>query len=137
MAVEAGINYPEIVAAQASLESSHGTSDLTTKYNNPFGIKVLREAEVAANQPSVQMNTKEVIDGKEIVSEEPFRVYDNIGESFEGYKEKVAHPRYDAIREATTKEEYARAIQDGGYASDPDYADKLVNIANRYQPFIK
>ena len=137
MAVEAGIDYPEIVAAQASLESSHGTSDLTTKYNNPFGIKVLREAEVAANQPSVQMNTKEVIDGKEIVSEEPFRVYDNIGESFEGYKEKVAHPRYDAIREATTKEEYARAIQDGGYASDPDYADKLINIAKRYQPFIK
>ena len=137
MAVEAGNAFPEIVAAQASLESSHGTSVLTTDSNNPLGIKVLRKAEVDAGQKSILMNTKEFKDGKEITSKEPFRVYDSMEESFVGYKEKVAHPRYDSIREATNKEEYAKALQESGYASDPEYADKIVGIADRYESLVK
>ena len=74
---------------------------------------------------------------KEIEAKEPFRVYDNMAQSFVGYKEKVAAERYDAIRKATTKEEYAQAIQDSGYATDPDYASKIINIANIYQALIK
>ena len=136
MAVKAGNSFPEIVAAQASLESTHGTSALTTDYNNPLGIKVLRKAEVDEGQKSILMNTKEFKDGKEITSKEPFRVYDSMEESFVGYKEKVAHPRYDSIRKATNKEEYAKALQKSGYASDPEYANKIIGIADRYSPLI-
>ena len=137
MAVEAGLAFPEIVAAQASLESGHGKSELAMKYNNPLGIKVNRPSEIEQGQEAVQMSTKEFVDGKEIEAKEPFRVYDNMAQSFVGYKEKVAAERYDAIRKATTKEEYAQAIQDSGYATDPDYASKIINIANRYQALIK
>ena len=137
MAVEAGNDFPEMVAAQASLESGHGKSELAMKYNNPLGIKVNRPSEIEQGQEAVQMSTKEFVDGKEIEAKEPFRVYDNMAQSFVGYKEKVAAERYDAIREATTKEEYAQAIQASGYATDPDYASKIINIANRYQALIK
>ena len=136
MAREAGVAYPAAVAAQASLESSHGISKLAAEYNNPLGIKVNRPSEVAAGQKFVKMKTKEFENGKEIIREEPFRVYNNMAESFVGYKEKVSAPRYDAIRQAKNEDEYLTAIQDSYYASDPLYAEKTIGIKNRYANLI-
>jgi len=132
MAKNAGLEFPEAVAAQASLESGHGKSKLTTEYNNPLGIKVNRKSEVEAGQQAVKMPTKEVFEGKEGTYEEPFRVFENIEESFLGYKQKVEDPRYDSIRKATNSDEYLEAIQNSGYATDPKYAEKTKEIKNRY-----
>jgi hypothetical protein len=133
LAVKAGNAFPDIVAAQASLESGHGKSELTRKYNNPLGLKVNRPSEIAAGQQSVLMSTKEFVDGKEGTYKEPFRKFNTLADSFLGYKEKVSAKRYDSIRAAKTKEEYANALQQSGYATDPEYAKKLINIANRYK----
>lgn len=133
LAAKAGNAFPDIVAAQASLESGHGKSELTRKYNNPLGLKVNRPSEIAAGQQSVLMSTKEFVDGKEGTYKEPFRKFNTLADSFLGYKEKVSAKRYDSIRAAKTKEEYANALQQSGYATDPEYAKKLINIANRYK----
>jgi len=136
MAREAGVAYPAAVAAQASLESGHGTSELATKYNNPLGIKVNRPSEIKQGQPSVQLKTQEFVEGKEGTYKEPFRTYNNLAESFVGYKEKVAAPRYDSIRQAKNEDEYLTAIANSGYATDPLYAEKTINIKNRYANLI-
>jgi flagellum-specific peptidoglycan hydrolase FlgJ len=136
LAKEAGNDFPEAVAAQASLESGHGESELTTEYKNPLGIKVNRASERKAGQKSVKMSTQEFIEGLEGTYKEPFRVYDNLAESFVGYKEKVSAPRYDSIRQAKTSDEYLTAISASGYATDPKYAEKTINIKNRYAHLI-
>ena len=136
LAKEAGVEYPAAVAAQASLESGHGTSELTAKYNNPLGIKVNRPSEVAEGQQSVKMKTQEFVEGKEGTYEEPFRAYNNLAESFVGYKEKVSHPRYDSIRQAKNEDEYLTSIANSGYATDPLYAEKTIGIKNRYSNLI-
>jgi flagellum-specific peptidoglycan hydrolase FlgJ len=136
LAKEAGNDFPEAVAAQASLESGHGESELTTKYKNPLGIKVNRASERKAGQKSVKMSTQEFVEGLEGTYKEPFRVYDNLAESFVGYKEKVLAPRYDSIRQAKNSDEYLTAISTSGYATDPKYAEKTINIKNRYAHLI-
>jgi hypothetical protein len=137
MAMAAGLDYPDAVAAQASLESGHGKSELTTKYNNPLGIKVNRPSEIKQGQQSVKMDTQEFFKGKEGTYKEPFRVYNNLAESFVGYKEKVSAPRYNSIREAKNSDEYLVNIAKSGYATDPKYAEKTINIKNRYAYLIK
>ena len=136
LAKEAGNDFPEAVAAQASLESGHGESELTKKYKNPLGIKVNRASERKAGQKSVKMSTQEFVEGLEGTYKEPFRVYDNLAESFVGYKEKVLAPRYDSIRQAKNSDEYLTAISTSGYATDPKYAEKTINIKNRYAHLI-
>jgi len=136
LAKQAGNVFPEAVAAQASLESGHGKSELTTQYNNPLGIKVNRPSEIKQGQQSVRMNTQEFEKGKEITAKEPFRVYESLADSFIGYRNKVAAPRYNSIRQAKNADEYLIAIQNSGYATDPKYAEKTINIKNRYAHLI-
>ena len=82
------------------------------------------------------MKTQEFVKGKEGTYKEPFRIYDTLADSFIGYKEKVSNPRYDSIRQAKNSDEYLLAIQNSGYATDPKYAEKTINIKNRYAHLI-
>ena len=130
-----GLSHPEAVAAQASLESEHGRSDLAINQNNVLGIKVLREKEVA-EQNAVSMPTTEYEDGDKKIISANFRVFDSIRDSFKGYEEKIEHERYDKAKATESAEEYLREIQKAGYATDPKYADKTINIMNRYSDYI-
>ena len=40
---------------------------------------------------------------------------------------------YQAVIDATNYQEAARALQKAGYATDPDYAAKLINVIKTYQ----
>ena len=132
---EQGLSHPEAVAAQASLESGHGKSELALNQNNVLGIKVQRKKEVE-EQESVSMPTVEYEDGKKKVIDANFRVFDNVRDSFKGYEEKTAHERYNKAKEAESAEQYLREIQEAGYATDPNYADKTIDIMNRYSDYI-
>lgn len=136
LAKQAGNEFPEAVAAQASLESGHGKSELTTQYKNPLGIKVNRASERKEGQQAVQMKTQEFVKGKEGTYKEPFRVYESLADSFVGYRQKVSAPRYDSIRQAKTSDEYLINIAKSGYATDPKYSEKTINIKNRYAHLI-
>ena len=132
---EQGLSHPEAVAAQASLESGHGKSELALNQNNVLGIKVQREKEVE-EQEAVSMPTVEYEDGKKKVIDANFRVFDDVRDSFKGYKEKTAHERYNKAKEAESAEQYLIEMQEAGYATDPNYADKTIDIMNRYSDYI-
>jgi len=134
-AKEAGLKYPEAVAAQASLESGHGKSPLAVNQNNVLGIKVLREAEVAS-QKAISKPTTEYKNGKKETVDANFRVFNEVRDSFPGYRKKIEHERYDKAKKAKSAEQYLKEMQKAHYGSDPKYAKKTIDIMNRYEKYI-
>jgi hypothetical protein len=122
-------NVPASVSiAQAILESGWGSSKLATQANNLFGIKG------TGNCGSVTMPTKEIINGEEVIVNAVFRKYCSFGDSIvdHGYF-FLENPRYqNAMKNSGNADEFARQIQRAGYATDPNYAQKLINLINQY-----
>ncbi|WP_219836583.1 glycoside hydrolase family 73 protein [Paenibacillus sp. R14(2021)] len=78
----------------------------------------------------VNKRTWEVIDGKRITVVTAFRAYDSIYDFYKDQDLLFAGKRYAAVRSAGTPVEQARMLQASGYATDPDYADKIIQILN-------
>ena len=120
-----------VAIAQAIHESDWGTSGLARNANNFFGIKA-RNGEGSAGV--YMMDAWEVINGQDVVVPEPFRAYNNPAESFVDHGLFfVRNSRYHrAFAYADEPREFARAIADAGYATDPSYAAKLIRIMDLY-----
>lgn len=123
--------FPSLFMAQAILESGNGESSLAKTYNNHFGIKASKDW----TGKVIDINTREVFDGKETYIKDGFRWYDNPTDSF---KDRVSflkkHPRYTrfGVFEAKNPEEQADALQRAGYATDPNYSKILKSLIVRY-----
>ena len=124
--------YASITIAQAILESNWGTSKLATQYHNLFGIK-------GTGANSKVMTTKEYTGGKWVVIKDRFRVYSSWDESIKDHTRLMLQgtdmnrQNYDRVVKATNYEEAAKALQQSGYATDPDYAKKLISVIQTYK----
>lgn len=123
------------VLAQAALESGWGTRAPArpdgTPSHNLFGIK----AGSSWRGDSVSVPTLEYEDGVARRVQERFRAYSSPGASFEDYAALVmGDPRYaEALARGDDVAGFAQALQEAGYATDPDYARKLATLANSEQ----
>ena len=121
-----------ITTAQAILESYYGRSvptDINTKkYSyNLFGVKGKGIA------GSVQVWTKEEINGEMVKVKDYFRAYNNFGESIMDHSAfLMKYPRYKSLFETRDPIQWARGLQKAGYATDSQYANKLINIMNQW-----
>lgn len=125
----------EVLVAQAALETGWGRHMIRDAAGqnsfNLFGIKATGGWEGR----QARVSTLEFINGVPERRQEPFRVYDGLAQSFEDYVRLIeSRPRYAEARAATTVAEYARALQAGGYATDPEYAEKIIAIVERGLP---
>lgn len=115
---------PELVAAHAALETGWGRH---APGNNMFGIKA------GGNwQGAVQaLATLEVEGGQAMARSERFRGYGDMAGSFDDYAGLLLdNPRYRrALHSGNDAQAFAHALQAGGYATDPAYADKLGRVA--------
>jgi flagellar protein FlgJ len=127
---ELGVD-PRTLIAHAALETGWGrhlpADSAGRASHNLFGIKATggwRGERVAAV-------TLEYSGGVAQARTEPFRAYDSTGESFRDYVALLRdNPRYAAARNTGADvAAFARALQAGGYATDPDYAAKLERVA--------
>jgi len=111
-----------ITLAQAALESSWGTR---APGNNLFGIK----ADPSWHGPSVAFVTHEHLGGKDVQLSDRFRAYDSWLDSMLDHA-KFLHdnPRYRECFKQRDGAGWARALQAAGYATDPEYANKLIAI---------
>lgn len=122
-----------ITLAQAVLESNWGKSELSASYNNYFGVKA------GEGQPSVKLSTSEYVDGAWITVKADFRVYASWQLSLSDHAKLLAYgtsynaDQYKDVLQATTYQEAAQALYKDGYATDPDYAAKLINLIDDYQ----
>lgn len=126
---------PDVLVAQAALETGWGQHMITDatgrSSHNLFGIKATGGWQ--GRQASV--STLEFINGVPERRREPFRVYASIAESFDDYVQIIENrPRYAPAREASTSADYARGLQKGGWATDPEYAAKIMSIVERGLP---
>ncbi len=119
----------EFMVAQAALETGWGKSmprraDGQPSYNL-FGIK----AGSSWTGATVAANTTEYQDGVAQQQVERFRAYGSYAESFQDYARLMNNnPRYAGVLAATDARSFAQAMQRAGYATDPEYADKIERI---------
>lgn len=121
------------ILAQAALETGwlrKPVTDLRTGRNsyNLFNIKGQGPA------GSVKAYDYQYINGQAVKKVFDFRAYHNYEESFEDYARLISEsPRYQqAMAVAGDAEAFVRRIQQAGYAEDPSYAQKLIQIMRKY-----
>ena len=112
-----------IIMAQALLESSAGSSELAVNANNHFGIKC----------------TNEWLGGVYYHDDdskgECFRQYGDAAESFKDHALFLQRPRYATCFEIAIEdyEGWAHRLKACGYATDKNYAPKLIKIIEEYR----
>ncbi|MGH1371938.1 MAG: flagellar assembly peptidoglycan hydrolase FlgJ [Cellvibrionaceae bacterium] len=130
---ELGID-PKLILSQAALETGWG-QHMIRKPNgessfNLFGIKANHgwKGDVAT------VKTLEYNDGVAQPQRANFRSYASFEESFNDYVSFIKdQSRYqNALDGAQTPDHYVRELQRAGYATDPQYANKILNIAERH-----
>jgi hypothetical protein len=110
--------FPSTVLAMASLESGYNLNATTL-----FGIK----------GDGVVLDTTEYINGEYINIKDSFKAYPSISASVQGLYELMQWEHYDRATSCIDYEEECRMVQACGYATDPEYANKLISIINAYQ----
>jgi len=117
---------PSIVTAQAILESDWGKSKLYTNAYNPFGIKGTYEGE------SISYDTGEYINGKHITQVAQFRKYPDLQTAIEDHSEAL-YEKFLHKSGMTSYKEQAKLLQKNTYATDPDYAKKLIKVIETHK----
>ncbi|HHU95523.1 MAG TPA: flagellar assembly peptidoglycan hydrolase FlgJ [Alcaligenaceae bacterium] len=127
-AAETGIPA-KLIMSQAALESGWGKREILledgTTSHNLFGIKASRSWKGGV----ANITTSEFVNGKMVKMKQPFRAYESYAESLTDYARLIStSSRYESVLQASSAEEAARRVQEAGYATDPNYADKLISI---------
>lgn len=125
---QSGIPH-HLIMAQAALESGWGQREIPTADGRPshnlFGIK----AGSNWDGPVTEITTTEYEDGVAKKVKASFRVYDSYMDALGDYVKLLTNnPRYSNVAAAGTAEQAAHALQRAGYATDPQYAQKLINM---------
>ncbi len=117
----------KLAATQAVLESGlNGTpSTLASQHNNLFGIKG------SGTAGTVNMGTQEFENGQYVSTNAGFAKNATLEDSFQQYQRLIiGADRYKAVRSAGSFEDAARLVREAGYATDPAYTQKLINVYN-------
>jgi len=128
---ELGVD-PRAIVAQAALETGWGSSqpaDGQGQSHNYFGIK----AGTSWSGARVASDTTEFVDGAARGERAQFRAYESVAENVGDYVRVLRdNPRYAAaLGTGGDVRAFANALQRGGYATDPEYANKLVTVAGQ------
>ena len=111
-----------ITIAQAGLESNWGRSKLAAK----------------GKTNRVRMYTTENVNGKTVKVKQYFQTYNSWAASINAHTQLIVngtsdnHARFRAVQTAKTYRQAALALQTGGYATDPDYASKLIYAIKKF-----
>ncbi|MBS1141007.1 MAG: flgJ [Proteobacteria bacterium] len=122
---------PQFLVAHSALESGWGRAEIRKADGSPsfnlFGIKAGKNW----SGQTVDATTTEYVNGQPQQSVERFRAYGSYEEAFRDYANLLrGNSRYSAVIGSQDGTEFARRLQQAGYATDPMYADKLSRIIN-------
>ncbi|PCK33234.1 flagellar assembly peptidoglycan hydrolase FlgJ [Pseudoalteromonas piscicida] len=127
-----GLN-PAVMVAQAALETGWGKHIINKKDGsssfNLFNIK----ADSRWNGESARKSTLEFEQGLPVKKQADFRAYNSIEQSFEDYVSFIkGNPRYEqALDKVNDSHAYLNELQEAGYATDPNYANKIKSVLKR------
>ena len=132
IARDSGID-PKLMVAQAALETGWGRHMIRGEQGEPsfnlFGIK----ADSRWQGDAVSITTTEYREGLPMKEQANFRAYSDYESSFRDYVSFLeSNPRYrDVLSVADQPEVFAEKLQEAGYATDPNYGNKIRQIMNR------
>ncbi len=124
---------PRYLVAQAALETGWGKSVMRqpdgSSSHNLFGIK----ASANWKGDSARAITSEFRNGAMVKETAEFRSYASYRDSFHDLVNLLqSNSRYqDVLKSADKPEQFVRELQKAGYATDPNYANKISNIARQ------
>ena len=117
--VPASITLGQLVL-ESGYTSPSSLSTLAKDYNNYFGVKALGSW---TGKTTPYMTNSKGQDGA------VYRAYDTVTDGMLDHAKVLQAERYQQyFRKATSIEDYANGLQAGGYATDPNYASKLINV---------
>lgn len=148
---------PNLLIAQSALESNWGRSELTTKDNNYFGMTAgswLAKGLPVSDWPTTEYVNKPAdqiiyfdvpgdIIAKEAVSPTQtklrvhryFRHYDTMEASLDDWANLISsYSGYKSAYAAAQKGDltaFAKSMQEAGYATDPQYAQKVLDVGSQ------
>ncbi|PXX46537.1 flagellar assembly peptidoglycan hydrolase FlgJ [Undibacterium pigrum] len=120
----------KFMLGQAALESGWGRREIKTadgsSSHNIFGMKATK----GWKGKTVDAVTTEYVNGVAQRKVEKFKAYDTYADAFKDYAKLITkNPRYENVmanaKDATS---FAQGLQRAGYATDPEYANKLTKI---------
>lgn len=127
---------PRYLVAQAALETGWGKSMIRQKdgsnSHNLFGIKATNWS----GEPAMARTT-EYLNGRAVKQVEGFRAYASFEQSFDDFVSLLQNSdRYQsAVNAGGDSERFVRELQKAGYATDPQYARKVSQIARRMEAY--
>ncbi|NWA26295.1 flagellar assembly peptidoglycan hydrolase FlgJ [Pseudomonas gingeri] len=128
---------PRYLVAQAALETGWGKSVMRqqdgSSSHNLFGIK----AGSSWQGPQARAITSEFENGQMVKETADFRSYGSYQDSFDDLVTMLqSNNRYqDVLKSADKPEQFVRELQKAGYATDPDYASKISQIAKQMKSY--
>jgi flagellar protein FlgJ len=128
---------PTVLVAQAALETGWGKSIMRqqdgSSSHNLFGIK----AQGSWKGPEARAITSEFRDGKMVKETADFRSYASYADSFHDLVSLLQNnDRYkEVVNSADNPEQFVKELQKAGYATDPDYASKISQIAKQMKSY--
>jgi mannosyl-glycoprotein endo-beta-N-acetylglucosaminidase len=119
-----------VTVAQAILESGWGQSLLSREANNYFGIKATGQL---GNDGAVWMPTFEIGQTGAYRVLAAFRAYKSLADSVADHDRLFRDVGLyrPALQVVDNPDEFARRIAQAGYATDPSYASKLIDVMHR------
>ncbi len=130
---------PRFLVAQAALETGWGKSLIKQKdgsnSHNLFGIKA-----TGWQGESAKVTTTEYVNGKPTKQVAGFRAYDSFEQSFNDYVRMLENndrykPAIQVASASGNSERFVHELQRAGYATDPQYARKINQIARKVQTY--
>jgi hypothetical protein len=127
--IEGSPMFPSVRLAQNWLETGGTIPD----WNNLGGIKVgSGKPNAYWTGASVNASTHEYVNGNMINTNANFRAYSSVYNFYKDQDLLFGNSRYQPVREAKTPQDQCTALYAAGYATDPNYASKLMSIITQY-----
>jgi len=120
---------PRFLVSPSALGGGWGKHEIKASDGSPsfnlFGVKAGR----SWSGPTVDVQTSEFVDGVAQPERAKFRVYASYAEAFRDYANLLrSKPRFAGVIGQQDGAQFARSLQQAGYATDPMYAEKIARI---------
>jgi len=126
--------HPDVVITIAALETGWGKHVIKdtngASSNNLFGIKAH-----GMNAPFTMHKTTEFVDNKPTTVDAAFRRYSDTATSVADFADfLLTNPRYEkALGASADNTAFLKELQRAGYATDPEYANKAINVLQQIE----
>ncbi|MBS9335091.1 endolytic transglycosylase MltG [Fructobacillus sp. M1-13] len=125
---------PSISIAQAIHESNWDDSELSSKYNNFYGVK----SDDTTPGKSVVLQTQEVENGETVTKNARFAAYASYKDSMKAHAKTLVQgntwnaDQFKDVLAASNYKEAAQALYDDAYATDPNYPAAIIRIIQNW-----